>query len=80
MRFLTMSVFVSFLGTWFTYMLFIVQIFNKTGDERLTMIIVGAQAIAMLIGGQVVKYSPRFSLTARNPPPGGSMKMLFHSK
>ncbi|HEX7066056.1 MAG TPA: MFS transporter [Bacillales bacterium] len=53
LRFLTTSVFISQLGTWFTYMLFVVQIFNQTKDERLTMIVVGAQMVAMLIGGQV---------------------------
>ncbi|HEU5140794.1 MAG TPA: MFS transporter [Bacillales bacterium] len=53
LRFLITSVFISQLGTWFTYMLFVVQIFNQTKDERLTMIVVGAQMVAMLIGGQV---------------------------
>ncbi|HET7579079.1 MAG TPA: MFS transporter, partial [Bacillales bacterium] len=53
LKFLITSVFISQLGTWFTYMLFVVQIFNQTKDERLTMIVVGAQMVAMLIGGQV---------------------------
>jgi predicted MFS family arabinose efflux permease len=51
--FLFASLFVSQLGTWFTYMLFVVQIFDKTNDERATMLIIGAQAIAGLIGGQI---------------------------
>lgn len=53
LSFLFTSLFVSQLGTWFTYMLFVVQIFNKTNDERTTMLIIGAQAIAGLIGGQI---------------------------
>ncbi|HET7578670.1 MAG TPA: MFS transporter [Bacillales bacterium] len=53
LSFLFVSILISQLGTWFTYMLFIVRIFNETENEAYTMLIVGAEAIAGLIGGQV---------------------------
>lgn len=50
---LFISILISQLGTWFTYMLFVVRIFNQTENELHTMLIVGAEAVAGLIGGQL---------------------------
>ncbi|MFC4619188.1 MFS transporter [Camelliibacillus cellulosilyticus] len=65
------SIFVSMLGTWFTYMLFIVQMYDKTQDSRQTMVIVGAEAVAGIIGGQIAgmlieNKKPKFVLMATN--------------
>jgi MFS family permease len=46
------SVIISQLGTWFTYMLMIVAVYNHTQDVLVTMILTAAEMIAGLIGGQ----------------------------
>ncbi|MFT8311345.1 MAG: hypothetical protein ABF629_09285 [Sporolactobacillus sp.] len=51
--YLMISVIISQLGTWFTYMLMIVAVYNETKDVLTTMILTAAEMIAGLIGGQL---------------------------
>ncbi|MFT8316779.1 MAG: MFS transporter [Sporolactobacillus sp.] len=47
------SVLISQLGTWFTYMLMIVAIYNQSKNVLTTMVLTGSGMIAGLIGGQL---------------------------
>lgn len=52
-RNLMLSSFISDLGAWFSYMLLIVLAFEASGSIMQTMWVVGAEAVAMLVGGAV---------------------------